>query len=167
MAEYRLGKCVRLGELLPAMSHVDYLHLPAGTVPPPPDGSGPYRAVVIVEQSLDNDWRNAVSDWLVQSGCLYMMAWGEDCSLWDDSVDWASLANSDFQDVPDEQFVMTTWHEQETLAEVFWYAQFCAFNPTVEMPRTLLLHIATEAREAEMRALFDWARDMPLEDDPS
>lgn len=56
-----------------------YLHLPAGSSPPMLSGE-PYKAVVVVEQDVENDWRNAVSDWLVESGCLYMMAWGRDCS---------------------------------------------------------------------------------------
>lgn len=51
----------------------------------------PFRAVVIIEREVSVEWRTDVSNWLVHSGCLYMMAWGQDCSLWDDSVDWANM----------------------------------------------------------------------------
>ena len=67
----------------------EYIHLlPDG---PLPDLKGSaFRTVVVVEAEVTSEWREKVSAWLVESGCLYMMAWGRDCSLWDDSVDYAN-----------------------------------------------------------------------------
>lgn len=113
----------------------------------------PSRIVVIIEAEVDNIWRARVSDWLVRSGCLYMMAWGADCSAWDDAVDLANLEQFDYQ-VPDDRSVMTTWHEDETLQEVFLFAKTCANHSTVEIGHTLLLHISESAREQELMQAY-------------
>lgn len=64
---------------------VKYLHLiPNG---PLPDINcwRPFRAGVIIEAEVNPKWQEAVSEWLVRSGCLYMVAWGIGCCSWDDS----------------------------------------------------------------------------------
>ena len=119
-----------------------------------PDFSPPsaFRAVVICENQVSAEWQARVSEWLVRSGCLYMMAWGKNCSSWDDSVDFANLDLFDFKEIPDDKFVMTTWHEEETLADVFWFCKNAAFHPTIERESTVLLHVSFEGNE---RALID------------
>jgi hypothetical protein len=79
-----------------------------------------------------------------------MMAWGTKCSTWDDSVDIANLEQFDFGEIPDDSFVITTWHADEPLNEVFWFSKNNAFHPTVDLKRTVLLHIAEVDREAEL-----------------
>ena len=64
-------------------------------------GSGPYKAIVVLDEATSGEWRCRVSRWLVESGCLYMMAWGVECSDWDTSVDEANLEAHDYNDVPD------------------------------------------------------------------
>ena len=113
----------------------------------------PFRVVVVVAEKVNEDWREQVSRWLVASGCLYMMAWGDECSRWDDSVDHANLEEFDYGDIPEERFVMTTWHERESLAEVFWFAEHCACHPTIELA-TVILDIAATPRESELLALY-------------
>ena len=136
---------------------VDYLHMPpGGALPELP--SRPFKAVLVIEAPVSPDWRDAVSRRLVGAGCLYMMAWGHDCSLWDDSVDMAVLEDFDFGDVPDDRFVMTTWHERESLAETFWFAGRCADHDTVELKALRIIHIAAEPRRDEMLALFEAAQ---------
>lgn len=68
---------------------VEYLWLPPGAKPPE-RACSPYRAIVAVEAAVEADWQAQVSDWLVRSGCRYMMAWGIECSGWDDAVDMAT-----------------------------------------------------------------------------
>jgi hypothetical protein len=114
--------------------------------------------VVVLEGIYSVDWQNSVSRWLVDSGCLYMMAWGEGCSSWDDSVDWANI--DEFPNgIPDDQFVMTTWHEEESLDEVFWFAGHCANHGDVDLADTLILHVSPAARRDEMLARFRAAQD--------
>ncbi|AWW75258.1 hypothetical protein CD351_12545 [Erythrobacter sp. KY5] len=105
-----------------------------------------------------------------------MMAWGHDCSSWDDSVDHALREKFNNQGVPDESFVMTTWHENEPLHEVFFYARMCAFHPTIPLPILTILDIRQAARKSAILALheaegaglledaFEDPRQLPLKD---
>jgi hypothetical protein len=118
----------------------------------PPDVSRlkPFRAVLVLDVEVSSTWQTRVSDWLVGSGCLYMMAWGVNCSSWDDSVDIANLEQWDYKDIPDDENVVTTWHENEPRSEAFEFAKYSAFHPTIEIDNTLLIHISNENKEEEM-----------------
>jgi hypothetical protein len=99
-----------------------------------------------------------------------MMAWGRKCSSWDDSVDHANLERFDYSEIPDEDFVMTTWHENEPLCDVFFHARMCAFHPTIAMPVLTILDIRDKARESAILSLHDAESCGLLEDtreDPS
>lgn len=136
---------------------VKYVRIEPGKELPNVAAFKPFRAVVVVDDFVSSTWQSTVSAWLVGSGCLYMMAWGRECSSWDDSVDFANLEVFDFKDIPDDQFVMTTWHEDEALTDVFWYSKHCALHPTVELQNTLLVHIGTQDREAEFMVGYEVA----------
>lgn len=127
-----------------------YLHFPPGSPLPDIARLSPYRAVVIIEAQVRADWQWKVSDWLVASGCLYMMAWGPDCTTWDDSVDMANLEAFDFDDVPDDRFVYTTWHNDESLGEVFDFCKRHARHPVVDLTRVVLVHIALQGDQVGM-----------------
>ncbi|MDP2117017.1 MAG: hypothetical protein Q8J71_06445 [Brevundimonas sp.] len=133
---------------------VDYLYLSEGLKPPEREGGAPFRAIIVADQSVNADWRAHVTGWLVRSGCLYALAWGMDCEAWHDDVDEALLVAFDFNDIPEDRNVMTTWHNDEPLSETFWFAGFCARHPTVELDQTLIVHIAPEERETEMRRAY-------------
>lgn len=105
---------------------------------------------MVLQQPVSHEWRALVSAWLVRSGCLYMLAWGQDCSAWDDSVDWANVEAFEPAEIPDDQFVMTTWHDDQPLAEVFWFAEHCAHHPTVPLNVTLIVHVASEDHQAPL-----------------
>jgi hypothetical protein len=79
-----------------------------------------------------------------------MMAWGENCSSWDDSVDIANLERFDYGEIPESQFVMTTWHQDEPLQEVLWFTKNNSNHPTEVLKGDLLLHIAAQPRESEL-----------------
>lgn len=137
-----------------------YLHLKAGDTPPGLGERSPFKAVLVIESEVTPEWRALVSEWLVENGCLYMMAWGLDCSKWDDSVDFANLEKFDFGDIPDDAFVMTTWHERETLEEVFWFCHVVAFHDSAELETAYILHIVEEPRETEMLSRYQAASKM-------
>lgn len=88
-----------------------------------------------------------------------MMAWGLDCSKWDDSVDLANLKMFDFQDPPDDDFVMTTWHENEPLQEAFWFSEYGAMHPSLTLEKIYIVHIATEERASELLKIFRAAQE--------
>jgi len=141
------------------MENVTYLHLPSGQQPPLLKEAASFKVVVVIEQAVEAEWQSLVSDWLVESRCLYMMAWGIDCSSWDDSVDHANLSAFDFGEIPDDSFVMTTWHADEPLREAFWYAAHTACHPTVALDRTMIVDISAKARMTELLAAYQAAAD--------
>lgn len=127
-----------------------YLHLPPGSPLPDIGHLSPFRAVVIIEAQVRADWQWKVSDWLLQSGCLYMMAWGHDCTTWDDSVDIANLEAFDYGDIPGDRDVWTTWHNYQSLADAFDFCKRLARHPVLELPRVVLVHIALQSNEVGM-----------------
>jgi len=133
-----------------------YIHLPSGSSLPE-ISHRPFRAVVVVDEKVTEEWRGLVSAWLVASGCLYMMAWGDDCSRWDDSVDYANLEEFNYGVIPEERFVYTTWHENQALAEAFWFSEHCATHPVVEFEATIILDITATSRAVEMLSSYERA----------
>lgn len=88
------------------------------------------------------------------------MAWGVDCWLWDDSIDEENLEQFDYGTIPDEQFVMTTWHSDDTLEEAVRFAKIDAvraFDDSV-LSDLLVLDFSDRAREARIRQIFETAR---------
>lgn len=122
------------------------------------------RALIVSEIEVTQDWRNRIAEWLLKSGCLYVVAWGVECEDWHDTVDWSNLEEFDFGDIPDDRFVMTTWHTDEPLSEAMWFAGQCAFHPDIELGDTLILHVAKGAREAEMLEAYSVSQTMPPND---
>ena len=133
-----------------------YLHLQQGQALPAIAQEIPSRIVVVIETEVSDEWQDAVSNWIITYGCRYMMAWGPNCSSWDDSVDYAVLKALEFREIPDERFVMTTWHEDQPLEEALFFCEFCGrFSyDDADLPHALLLRIAPEADETRMRNAY-------------
>lgn len=135
---------------------VQYIHLRPNTSPSAQISERPFSVVVIITAEVTPEWRHKISEWLVKEGCLCMMAWGIDCSLWDDSVDVANLQAFDWGDIPEGRSIMTTWHDGEPLSDVFWNANMSIFHPPdVSLEHLVILDISDEERESEIRELFD------------
>lgn len=117
-----------------------YLHLPPESSLPEIVHE-PTRVVVIIEAKVSAEWQSLVSDWIVSAGCLYMMAWGIECTAWDDSVDWANIEKYGEEPIPDDNFVITTWHSDEKLADVFWFSKNAAVHPVIDLQRTMFAPI--------------------------
>ncbi len=132
----------------------EYLHLKSEGPLPRLDGTKPFKAVVVIDSEVTPEWQSQVSDWLVRSGCRYMVAWGLRCSTWDDSVDLANLKMFDFGEIPEDDFVMTTWHESDPLSEAFWFCGHCAEHPSLVLESAYIVHIASESRQAELLEAF-------------
>lgn len=140
---------------------VSYLHFPPGSEPPPIDALRPFKAVLVLDQAVPDEWQRLVSDWLVSSGCLYMMAWGAGCSSWDDSVDDASIFANDFNEIPDDKFVVTTWHDDESLSETFWFASHTACHPTVPLNNVIIIDVGVGERETQLLDAYSAAENAP------
>ena len=98
----------------------------------------------MIEAVVTYAWQKLVSDWIVESGCLYMMAWGSECSTWDDSVDWANIDRFGAGPIP----------ENEPLSEVFWFAKTLAQHPSVDLVQTVILHISAVSKKDELLSLY-------------
>jgi hypothetical protein len=120
--------------------------------------------VIVSEVKVTQEWRNGISEWLLKSGCLYVVAWGVECEEWHDTADWTNLEQFEFGHIPDDRFVMTTWHADEPLSEAMWFAGQCAFHPDIELDDTVIVHIADEAREAEMLENYAVSQTIPPEE---
>jgi hypothetical protein len=127
------------------MSELSYIHI-RRDARPRSMSLPPFKAILIAEYAVSSHWRNEVSRWLVRSGCLYCCTWGVDCKSWHDSVDHANMERFEGTDIADDRFVMTTWHDRDTLAEAMWFAAACAAHPTVGLQHTLIVHIGVRDR---------------------
>ena len=128
-----------------------YIHLPAGA-PFPELPCLRTRIVVVVEMEVSREWQRLASKWMIDVGCLYMMAWGIDCSSWDDAVDDAHLEkyDYDYEQIPEDDFVITTWHDDDPLPVVFRYAKGELDHPHFELNRTIILDIAKVDRSVQI-----------------
>ena len=138
------------------MIDLDFIQLKSGEALPTIDASQPFMAVVCIETNdVSELWRSEVSAWLVDNGCRYAMTWGRSCSKWDDAIDEANLAAFEYSKIPEDNFVMTTWHEGEELSDVFWFAKNAAQHPSIELNRGVLIHISEMNREAELLGMWN------------
>jgi len=135
------------------MRTVAYLHLPA---------EGPlsalslpaFKAILVADCPVSESWRERAAEWLVRGGCLYFITWGEACEAWHDAVDVANSHDFEGQTIPDDKFVMTTWHENEPLKEAMWFAAHNADHPTVALVATLIIHVASDERRDELLGIY-------------
>jgi hypothetical protein len=129
---------------------VTYVHA-APTKPPVLAAPGvAYRAIVIEETPPSDAWRTAIAQTIVATGCRYMMAWGLNSTVWDDVVDHASIERHGVLDAADPDFVMTTWHDTESMNDVFEYCkQFAAHPALTPTSPTYIIHVsAADERDA-------------------
>ena len=143
-----------------------YVRVAPGEQLPDISAFAPFKAVVVLEADYSEGWQTEVSRWLVASGCRCMMAWGPNCSDWDTSVDWADIEARNYEE-DDSKFVMTTWHDDQTLEDVFWQVQFIAnFSyDDVELTDAVIVHISGDGREAEFLELFEQSKTLAERED--
>jgi len=135
-------------------STLSYLHVRAHEALPPIDGYPPFLAVLVVDEVCEEMWRWEACRWLAASACRVLLAWGEYCEDWAESAADARLEAFDYEDVPADQLLVTTSHEDEELDEVFWFARHRARHPTLQPGHTLIIHIADRGRRQELEALY-------------
>jgi hypothetical protein len=119
----------------------------------PPPTSEPYALLVLVNVAdVTSEEQAAISRSIVASGARYVAAWGHGCSSWDDSVDFAYLeTDEDFQP-PDQNLVMTTWHENQSAEEAFEFLWMCGLIDD-DLPRSVCAFFIGKNDEAEANIL--------------
>lgn len=91
-------------------------------VAPPVAGKVFVCALFVADPSITDAEQMDISRQIVAAGCRYAVCAGLKCSEWDNSIDLAYLETNPNFDPPDETFVMTTWHEHDSVAEVLEFA---------------------------------------------
>lgn len=80
--------------------------------------------LVVADPTITDDDRYDLSKEFVRQGCRYAVCAGDQCSRWDDSIDIAYI-ESQGASTSDERFVMTTWHEEESLEDIVDFFRLC------------------------------------------
>lgn len=101
--------------------------------------------------------RDKIATDLVASGCRYAVCSGYESSKWDDAVDLAFLDTSPDFNPPDEKFVMTSWHDQESLREV---AQFFVLNTSFDFFKPAAFVIVAVGEDAGTREAERLVREL-------
>ena len=112
--------------------------------------SGPFKCAILLAGHLSPDWRDALIEKLLDAGCVYAMVYGPECEKFHDRIDeiaaekiWA-----------DERVIMTTWHGNETLSELFHFAKFAANHPDIDTEEVLIADIGVPSREMPITTAF-------------
>jgi hypothetical protein len=142
-----------------------YHHVEPDAALPALGARAPFRAVIVAEVSVTATQQNRISDWLVAEGCLYAMAWGVAASSWDDAVDWANLARFDYNG-PERSFVLTTWHDDQPLSEVFDFAIQCASHPIEPLDELIVVHVAADEDPERIYSAYRAALPPDLKEHP-
>ncbi len=129
----------------------------------------PFVAVVVAcGPALTPCTQAEISAQLVANYCRFMLAWGINASSWDDSVDYAFLATNPDYNPPDDRHVITTWHDDETIEDVIWFALLNASFDSHDFHDYLALVIGTNAEiEAELLATIRRRLVSPTESEQS
>ncbi|MDM1763219.1 MULTISPECIES: hypothetical protein [unclassified Acinetobacter] len=108
--------------------------------------NSPYLLLIAIHSPLVNtQWRYDFCNWVVKSKqCYWALAWGHECSMWDDALDLRYLEFCNYDLPEDNDYnLMTTWHENQTLYEVIEFAQSVAVNtlPQQDLYQIIVLNI--------------------------
>jgi hypothetical protein len=128
---------------------IRYVRVSAVETLPPIEKLRPFKAILVAEIDMSDSRRSEVCKWLVEAGCRYFMAWGRECERWHDFMDEVYLTSWDFRP-PDDALLITTWHADQALAEVFWFARYVAVHPATGLRNILIVHAGSTDREGEL-----------------
>lgn len=117
------------------------------------------------EPTVSREIRNTLCCQIADSKVYYAVCGGESCEIWHDTIDEANLGSDPNFDPPDEKFIMTTWHANETASETVWFLLNCTSYPEERGPapaiqKFLILFVGPNASAkqqviAEMNKEFD------------
>ena len=69
------------------------------------------------QQNVTRDEMSSVANLLINSGCRYAVCAGLNCLDWHDSIDITDTIH----DPTLQNFIMSTWHENESVEDVVWF----------------------------------------------
>lgn len=135
---------------------IRYIHLAPGASLQKLSNADDFDAALVLvgPYVADPDWRNEVCDWIIARGCVLATAWGDDSFSWDDTLDWAHLESKGFEEVGEEEIVMTLWVNDDRIQQGFFTAKHAAAHPYKPVINTVILDINFANREHEMLRMW-------------
>lgn len=115
----------------------------------PFEGLGFTLVLDVRDPAVTPDEQVALSDRIVAIGCRNAAILGFKCSSWDDSIDLANLEQFGFADIPDDRFVLTSWHTDESAEDVVEFVSRCSHAGGGEPTRFLVVCLGGSAVEYE------------------
>lgn len=109
-----------------------------------------FLLLVVAQEKVNPELRWSACQHLIAAGARYVCVWGEDCELWHDEFDWANLRSKNFALPNERDLVMTTWHDNESLAETMRFAKTCAVHPAWKFDMTIILHVGRQSAEQKL-----------------
>jgi len=141
-------------QTMPPTSQLKYIWLSSDNDLPVLEDSSPFKVVLVLEEEASQPWQWEVARWLVRTHCRCVMVWGTECEAWREAIEDAHLEAFDYEDIPADQVIVTTSHEDEDLSEVFWYCRHRARHPLHELPHTVILHVSKEINKSELEGEY-------------
>ncbi len=98
--------------------------------------------------------RTEVAKRLLQAGCRYAVCGGQDCEAWHDAVDEEFVRQhaDDPAETLDAVLVMTTWHADESPADVAFFFVLNTDFDDHDFERCLVLHVGDGQTKEEVDA---------------
>ena len=93
----------------------------------------------VFDQHVSADQQAKLSASIVAAGCRFAVCAGFKCSSWDDSIDLAYLETDPELATSDDSFVMTTWHQDESIDDVAFFFANCVSFDTPACRRRVVL----------------------------
>jgi hypothetical protein len=95
---------------------------------------------------------------IVSSSCQYVICAGVDCSIWDETLDWAFTDMQTEDGDNQDQTLLTTWHEDEPLLDVFRFAFESDAVVPVASARYVVLSLAEQDNAMIVNSLIAFLR---------
>lgn len=119
----------------------------------------PYACLIIALKKTDKDFKEKVSNFLINSNCLYTLSAGQETNEWHNEVDLAEYNKYKHKFYPEESHVMTSEHRNEEIEEtVYFLFNITTYGYISDPFKNYLLLFIGENEEIEKRYLFNIKR---------
>lgn len=134
-----------------------YIRLDEQSFLPALNNPDQWGAIIVADLPFSVERRVAVARWLYRENCRWMAAWGVECSKWDDALDDAEIEQWP-DGAPENQTIVTTWHDVEGLDEVFWFigTQASTFDDQ-DFSHFVIVHLSSSDKSDELTQRFEAA----------
>jgi hypothetical protein len=125
---------------------------------PAPFDWGEFAAWILsADPALEPAAQFNIATALIDAGCRFAVSSGYNASSWDDAVDYAYILRHPGPDVDPTNFVMTSWHDDESLDEV---AEFFVRNTSFETFSPKLFVVVGVGVDAPLQNAFVLVREL-------